>query len=442
MHSSTLRVFRALTLFAVALLPLATPSVDLHAQNATDKRPLSIADYQLWRSISGSQISDNGRWAAWTYTRVRGDDTLHVRALDSDVVYTVPLASRAEFSGDGAWVAYFVSPSLREAEKLERDGDTVTRQAGLLDLATGGVRLWDDASSFGFNEGSSHFFVRKRQSDRDADHEGTDLILRNLREGYEELIGSVYQAEFNDPGTHLAFTVDAADKDGNGLYVIDLETGARRGLDNVRARYARLTWSEDGDALAVLHGEEPEDKRERTNSLVAFTGFERDRPSRFDFAADGEGLNEGWVLSERGSLVWNDDATVVFLATKPQEDELEDWPEDGLPLADVNIWHWADDRIQAAQGSQAGRDRNRTYAAAVHLDDGRFVHLADDRMRTVDVTPNGRWAIGRDDRDYVSDWEPRLADYYRVDTRTGERVTVLEGHLRTIGLSPDREHYL
>ena len=137
MHSSTLRVFRALTVFAVALLPLTAPSVGLHAQNAADKRPLSIADYQLWRSISGSQISDDGRWAAWTYTRVRGDDTLHVRALDSDVVYTVPLASRAEFSNDGAWVAYFVSPSLREAEKLERDGDTVTRQAGLLGADSG-----------------------------------------------------------------------------------------------------------------------------------------------------------------------------------------------------------------------------------------------------------------------------------------------------------------
>lgn len=426
----------------VALVLCASLATGVHAQENGEKRPLTIADYASWRTIAGSQISDDGRWVAWAYTRVRGDDTLHVQALDSDGAHIVASASGAVFSDDGAWVAYFVSPPFAEAEKLRRDEETVTRQVGLLELATGETRIWDDASSFEFAEGSSHLFVKKRQADDDADHKGTDLILRNLREGYDELIGSVDQAAFNDPGTHLAFTVDAADKDGNGLYVIDLGTGSRRGLDNAKERYARLTWSEDGNALAVLRGEKPEDEVERANTLVAFTGLDG-TPTRFEFNGDGDGgLDEGWVLSEKGSLAWNEDATTLLIATKPQESELEDWPEDGLPLADVNIWHWADDRIQAVQQSRASRDRDRTYVAAIHLDEGRLVKLADERMSTAEVTRDGRWAIGRDERDYLSDWKPGIADYYRVDTRTGERTTVLEGHLRTLGLSPDSQHYL
>ena len=417
--------------------------VSVQAQSATEKRTLEIADYAQWRTISGSKISDDGRWVAWAYSRVRGDDTLHVEALDSDAAHVIASASDPELSDDGAWIAYFIAPPFLEAEKLLREGETVTRQAGLLELATGASFTWDDASSFGFSEGSSHFFVKKRKTNEEAEHDGTDLILRNLREGFEELIGSVGEAEFNDGGTHLAFTVDTEDKDGNGLYLVDLATGSRRGLDNAKERYARLTWSEEGDALAVLRGEKPEQMVERENVLIAFRHVASRPPTRIDIDATGNGgLGDGVVLSEKGSLVWNEDATMLFVATKRQDDELEDWPEDDLPLADVNIWHWADDRIQSQQEQAASRDRDRTYVAAVNLERGTVVPLADERMRTVEITRDGRWAIGRDETAYISDWRPELADLYRLDLRTGERVTVLEGQLRTLGLSPDSRHYL
>ena len=236
------------------------------------------------------------------------------------------------------------------------------------------------------------------------------------------------------------FVAAPAGEDGNGLYMVDLATGARRGLDNAEERYSRLTWSEVGDALAVLRGDSVHGKIERYNSLIAFTGFDRGPPARFDFDGEGNGLRDGWVLSEKGPLIWNEDATALFVSTRAQADELDEWPDEGLPLADVNIWHWADDRIQSAQQQQASTDRDRTYVAALHLDAGRLVHLADERMRTVEVARSGRWGIGRDNREYVSDWQPRVADYYRVDTRTGERTSVLEAHLRTLGsLTGQRE---
>ena len=434
---------RAVLLGALVLTPVGVaPPATAQAQDAGAPRTLTIADYALWRTIAGSTLSDDGRWVAWTYERVRGDDTLHVRALDEDRAHVVPSASDARFSDDGAWVAYFISPPFAEAEELRREDETVPRRAGLLELSTGDARTWDDVSSFDFSAGSSHFLVRKRRADSDAEHEGSDLVLRNLREGFEELLGSAREAEFNEPGTHLAYTVDAADQDGNGLYLVNLDTGARRALDNARAAYARMTWSERGDALAVLRGQKPEHRRERVNALVAFTGIGATGPTRFELPQDGAGLENDRVLSERGALTWNENASVILVGTRPQADEPEDWPEEALPLADVNIWHWADDRIQSAQQQQAARDRDRTHTAAVHLADGTLVQLADERMPAVEVTADGRWAIGRDDHAYQSDWKPAVADYYRVDTRTGERVRILDAQLRTLGLSPDGEHYL
>lgn len=442
-------------LAAFATAGSATVPDVLHAQttatrpraeaSATDaaKRPLQIADYRLWRTIDDEAISDDGRWVAWTYTRVRGDDTLTVQSVDNGIEHTVARASGVAFSGDGRGIAYFIAPGFEEAEELEREGERVPRRAGLLDLTSGDTLSWSDVDDFAFSDDGTHLWVKKAKADADADHEGTDLILRHLGEGYDELLASVHEVAFNEPGTHLAFTVDTESGDGNGVYLVDLATGARRALDNSDGRYGRLIWSEDGDALAVLRGSAPEGMVERENDLLVFRGVgEAARPDRLLLPAGGEGLRDGWVLSEKGDVVFDEDASTVFVGTRPQREELEDWPEEGLPLADVNVWHWADDRIQSRQQRQLESDRSRTYVAAVHLSAGRLVHLADERMRTVEITEDGDWGIGRDDRDYLSDWRPPLADYYRVDTETGERTLVLEAQLRTLGLSPDGEHYL
>ena len=422
--------------------PLATEASPA-ATTAQEKRPLQIADYRLWRTIEDEAISDDGRWVAWTYARVRGDDTLTVRTVEAGTEHVVARASDPVLSDDGRWTAYFVTPGFEEVEDLQREGERVPRRVGLLHLSTGDTLSWGDAADFAFAEGGSHLWIRKTKRDPDADHDGTDVILRNLEEGYDELLPSVAEVAFNEPGTHLAFTVDADGGDGNGLYLVDLASGSRRVLDSSDERYARLTWSEDGRAVAVLRGTEPEGMMERENRLVVFRGIGGDGPStRSEASPTVTGLNDGWVLSEKGDVVFDDGGSTVFLGTRPQSEELEEWPDEGLPLADVNIWHWQDDRIQSRQQRQLEDDRDRTYVAAYHLDEDRLVHLADERMRTVEVTSDGEWAMGRDATDYVSDWKPELADYYRVDTRTGARTPVLEAHLRTLGLSPDGEHWL
>ncbi|MEM7416120.1 MAG: prolyl oligopeptidase family serine peptidase [Gemmatimonadota bacterium] len=434
------RPFPLRVLAAAAALAFGFSVSPLAAQDS-DKRPLEIADYQLWRTIQGAELSADGRWVSWTYSRVRGDDTLSVREVDGARRHEVARASNGTFASNGNWIAYRLSPGYLEIEALEEAGDPIPARVGLLDLQTGEERSWEEAASFGFNDLGTHFWVKKRAGDGDGDQDGTDLILRNLDAGYEELIGRVDELDFDDDGSHLAYTIDVEGGEGNGLYLLDLATGARRALDNALDRYARLTWSEDGTALAVLRGATPDGMVERENVIVAFSDVDSGQPSRLELSTL-DGLQDGWVVSEKGNVVFSRDGSTLFVGTKSQVEELDEWSDEGLPLADVNIWHWQDDRIQSQQQRQLSQDQNRTFVAAVHLNDRRLVPLADDRMRSVQITPNGRWGLGFDYTDYVSDWRPSYADIYRVDTRSGERRPVLTSQLRTLGISPDSEHFL
>ncbi len=117
-------------------------------------------------------------------------------------------------------------------------------------------------------------------------------------------------------------------------------------------------------------------------------------------------------------------------------------------MADVDIWHIDDERLQSVQIIRANRDRSQTFTSVVHVEgpasspSARFVQLTDESMEAIQISDNDRFAMGRDDRPYRSDWEPSYADYYLVELETGARTPVLEKQLRTLGFSPDGKHYL
>jgi dipeptidyl aminopeptidase/acylaminoacyl peptidase len=62
-------------------------------------------------------------------------------------------------------------------------------------------------------------------------------------------------------------------------------------------------------------------------------------------------------------------------------------------------------------------------------------------MKHITITRDGKWGVGSDDRQYIHDWKPHKADYYRVDTNTGERKLMLTALKRSLGVSPDSKHF-
>ena len=45
------------------------------------KKELTIKDYDKWRTISSTSISDNGEWVSYAYILQKADDTLYIKSL-------------------------------------------------------------------------------------------------------------------------------------------------------------------------------------------------------------------------------------------------------------------------------------------------------------------------------------------------------------------------
>ncbi len=450
-----------------------------------DKRPFTIDDYANWRSIVSTSISDDGNWVSFAYRKTKSDDEFFIKSLISEKEYKVVGASDPIFSDDSRWVVYTLNMPRKEAEKLRKQKKPVPKKAELIFLSTGEKMTFENISSFSFSKGSGYLAIKKPKTEPAAKHKGSDLILYDLHAKSFHNLGNVAEFKFNKPGTHLAYIVDAADKSGNGLYLFSLSQGILTVLDADKAEYSQLAWDEKGSALAALKGEKREEFKEKDNVLLAFTGLgTKNQASHMYEPAKDPDFPKDMVISERadssgrsrfrsstapvrGNLFWSEDNTQIFCGLKEQEkipkkpekkEPLEkgnksaeddaaekkkaDDEEEEEPPADVDIWHWQDEQIQSVQKIRADRDRNFTFRSVYNIKTKRFIRLCDERMRTATITQDGKWAIGRDEKEYISDWKESQADYYRLNTETGERTLMFKGQKQTLGLSPDSKHFL
>jgi len=448
------------------------------AVEARVPRVLSLADYGSWRRITSAAISPDGRWMTYAYQPNDGDVSLFVRQLDGARIDTVQVGAAPQqgagggggfgggggqqgpqFSDDSRFVGYYVNPpTSREGGRGGRPGAPGAPRPGAPAATGGGARpqrrfeLLDltgaakfsvtNPASFRFSNDGRWLAVRVNRPQGDTTRDGGDLVLRELRTGATRNVGNVNLYAFDDAGRLFAYTVDAPERLGNGIYLVELATGATRQLDGDTADYAQLAWSDEGAHLAVLRGHKQKANKQKDNVLLAWTdlGTPRERAVAYNPAAD-TAFPKRLVVSEFAAPRWGEDGTRLFFGIKEQEAEPEASDD---PKANVDVWHWKDTEAQSVQMVRIAQLRRATWPAVLHIATGKFVQLGDDEMRTVQPTQNGRWGIGRLDAPYRGEvaWGGSRADYYRVNIATGERTLIERGLSRTMGTSPDSRWFL
>ena len=298
------------------------------------------------------------------------------------------------------------------------------RRVELRNLSTGEVRSWQDIGTFAFSATSTHVFLRRRGGEAPAAAggrggggtpprrrlrraarrrrrgrsataapRGADTILLDLRTGRHQLLGSVGDIAFNRTGELLAYTVDAAVKDANGLFVFDTRNGRITPLDNDGKSYNRLTWSEDGNAIAVLKGSDVEKMREKDNVLLAFRdvaaalkdGAAVPPPVVLE-PAKAEGFPKGWVVSDRAALAWSEDDKRVFFGiegaggrarhhAQRRPTRRPTWTSGTRPTTGCSRCRWSGpSRTATSPSARRSTCRRRS-----------FVKLTDETMRDLDI---------------------------------------------------------
>lgn len=476
---------------------------------APDQRPIGLEDIMAWRSIGTTALSEDGEWFGYRIGPVEGDGDVVIRQTKGDKEYTFSVGetppptpapaggpppeftggggATVAFSSDAKFAAFTIQPSRKDAAQLRRQRRPLQNNAAIVTLATGEKVEVLKVRRFAFSgENAAWIALHKYGPDtpgggaaaasgpppggpggstpsRDDRPRGTDLLLRELATGQEINIGNVSEFAFDKKGRYLAWTIDAQDKAGNGVQLRDMESGAIRSIESDNnAGYSRLSWTEEGDGLAVLKGVDDKAYEDKLHSVIAFKEFRASGPQKTVFnPPDVSNFPEGMTVSPNRTPMWTKDLGGVLFGIhktrkkeKPEGDKADEKaeaparPGDDTPAdekVDLIVWHRKDPRLQSQQQVQEHQDKNFSYLAIYRPAEQKFIRLADDDVRDVTPAPEHKFAIGRSDDPYelMGNLDGRrYADLYVINLQTGVRKLALKKSRWNYPPSPAGTHLL
>ncbi|MBD3414790.1 MAG: prolyl oligopeptidase family serine peptidase [Candidatus Aminicenantes bacterium] len=472
----TLKLFLCLALTLTLLNPAYSQQKEL--------KPIEdVADIMAWKSTRAATLSADGTWFAYYLAPQEGNGKLIVKHTQQDKEFSFDIgappryasSSNIRFSKDSQWLAFTVFPTRKEARKLQKQKKKTYNKTALLNLDSGGKSELEKIQSFSFSGENPqwiafHKYPIEEQSQSKEKWKGTDLVLQNLETSSQLNLGNVAEFAFDKKGRWLATIIDTKGQIGNGVQIRNMKTGAILPLDSGKAEYTRLTWTEEGDGLTVLKGEEDKKYEDNIYSVLGFQGFDLESPEKYSYNPHQDSdFPDKMTISPNRAPLWTDDLSRILFGIhevkkKEQGEKKEDSeenkeepeeksapekkPEDKIDkqdLPDLVIWHWLDKRLQSMQQVQERRDENFSYLSVYDVKEKKFFRLADEKVRQVSPAPKHNWAVGFDRKKYELDanlYGRRYQDIYVINLKTGKRELALEKCRWYFSPSPDGTHFL
>ncbi len=123
------------------------------SQDITKKR-LDHDAYDLWNTLSGEKISEDGQWVMYSVQNgaIDGETTLKLVHASNGKRYSIARAVGAEFTYDGRYAIYRIMPEKSLLEKVRRekksDAEVPKPKLQYLELSTGKLKTIENVTSF------------------------------------------------------------------------------------------------------------------------------------------------------------------------------------------------------------------------------------------------------------------------------------------------------
>lgn len=455
---------------ALSLLVPMLLALPLAAQGP---RPLTQADFDGWRSISGTALSPDGRWVAYTLTPQVGDGEMIFRATTGTTEHRHPRGFtgrpqlQAGATGGGfnpqaaSWApgsshaAFLIYPDMEASERARRArtraADQPKNSLGVFSVQTGAVEVIPRVRAFAFPGEAGQVLLYHLEADSGAaatparpdsaaragarpdsaarpgarrGTPGTTLVIRDLRSGQEVRIEEVSAFAIDDSARWLAYTVTSREADNDGAFLRNLSTGAVTTLLGGTGSYAALTFDRAGRQLAFLSDREDADREKPKHRLyhASLVGS----AVRVTAVATPDSAGTGMQVASGGVSFVRDGSALRFGFSPVPPDSI---PADSLAEAAVyDLWHWQDPQLQPQQRLQARQAASRSHAALYRIAARRITRLGNDTLLQVTVSDDGRLALASTSLPYAIEamWGEGGTDVYLIDAATGGRTLVAQ----------------
>ncbi len=446
-------------LFTIAfLLPIAG-NTQLNAQSK--KEPLTFDAIRQWRT-NATSLSDNGEWYTIRYSLLdksesKKDTTketeaeqvvqtyyqddnktnvLYINSTKDGLKYSIPDAESPKFSAASDWIAYKITPQAEEKK------DSIIIE--LKHLASGFTVQYESSADYQFLEDKNYFITTDKQS----------MLIYDLAQRSEHYIGNIGEYLVDKKSEYIAYTIASEDKRGNGVYLYNPANKTTKALLTGNFLYSNLSWNADKNALALYEYKQVKEKVDYTGmKIVVLKGIDTESTESAEYPVkDMVSLpnNMGPAVKSGGKstkITWSKDGERLFIKIRKHDQDKEDEKKaekEDEEEATVQVWHWKDKKLLSERIMDHESNKNKVFDAIFFLNSNKVVQLTGEEIQQL-IFSSGtdNWAIGTDNREYISDWDVNKQDLYRIDLRTGEKKLIEQKYssrYRTdLEVSPDGE---
>lgn len=452
-------------------------------------KPLSWQDVPNWKymRLNEATPSPDGNWLAYVSGPTSGDLTLTLKKVQDTTKFDYQIGGASTpifFNHNAQYFSFFENQKYTEIKANEKSRKPSSKKLRIVALKDTASVTFDKVQSYSFSNEDSKWVAIRFENSRptgpsmpgapssDDSPKGSDLLLYNLITKKKYNLGNVSDYSFNKSGQYLAYTIDANGKNGNGIFLMDLNTGISNALHNDEANFSKIAWNKEGTAFALLKSKKDKKYKSPVYTLLGVKNIKAHLADVFTYSGlDENQITAGYGISENSNAYWSKDLKTIFFGVaklekaeepKTTEKKIDDIakadakkvsekdsiasktdstqiaatakPTAGHKKPDVNkkdlekpdmiIWNWQDVRLQSAQKSRLQFDKNYTTMSAWHVDENKFVSLADSAVKSISLSPNQLIGYGYDFKPY--EYESNLngqsyGDLYIIDIKTGKK---------------------
>jgi len=446
------------------------------AQNA--KPALDFTVYDQWKSLSSNMISGNGGFVAYEINPSLGDGYLHLLKLQSRQELSFPRGDGAVFSPKNNFLAFRIkvySDTIRQAKLDKVKKDKMPKDSLAIYLPELKKTLkWANLKSFKVPaKGQSviAFMLEEKEGEVEKEkvvEEGEEIKKveksgeKKLKKKKKEYKGSKLEILYPVTDDTMSFenvTAYQFGRKGNMLVVTSIEEDSvntsRIHVMDTKSGEVKMIWEKEGvtkkvsgdeflSNLAFLHSEDT--AKIKVYSLYYWNS----KMESASLLADSltEGMPDGFVVSENGSLRFSEDSKMLFVGTS-EKPVIEEKKKDSL-LSDekvhIDIWHWKDPILQSMQLKQVAREKKKTFQAVIHLKKRKFIQLGEkeflESFRMVRFGSSA-YALALNDKPYELSNAVNfrsVKDVYLTNLTTGEDELIFESVEFSPAISPFGEY--
>lgn len=468
-------------LFFACQLAWLTP----FAQETT--KALTWQDVPNWNYIrtTGATPSPDGKWLAYVSGPTQGDLTLTLKHTQDTTKFDYKIGGATTpifFNQNAQFFSFFENPKYTEIKANEKSRRPSSKKLKIVALKDTASVTFDKVQSYSFsNQDSKWVAIRFEGSSSagapgtprpDGAPKGSDLLLYNLITKKKYNLGNVSEYSFNKSGQYLAYIIDANGQNGNGIFLMDLNTGISNAMHNDDARFTKLGWNKEGTAFALLKAKKDKKYKTPVYTLLGVKNLKAHNGDLFTYSGlDENQITAGFGISENSSAYWSKDLKTIFFGVakleKTEESNTTEKKIDDIAKADAKnaaakdsinsqkdstqviskskqaetpkkpvvnkkdlekpdmiIWNWQDVSLQSAQKNRLQAEKSYTTMSAWHVDENQFVSLADSAIKSIVLSQNQLIGYGFDFKPY--EYEANLngqsfGDLYIVDIKTGKK---------------------